>query len=168
MVPCTGWQRCIGCPKSQVSVRQRATNSSSLLRKMSYNDLFFSANRVQLAHKDWEQRKTPIWPVWHLPNTRKTRIRAQVDLSQSSRRRSDPDVRFQSRAGSTRKNGEKIEIRMDRGWQRVEMLINCRDCWLIHCRDSFVRMPVLSGLLFQGAFAHESCVCIFQRVSCTL
>ena len=35
---CTGWQRCIGCLKLQVSFRKRATNYRVLLRKVTYED----------------------------------------------------------------------------------------------------------------------------------
>ena len=34
----TGWRRCLGCPKSLVSIRKRATNYRALWRKLTYND----------------------------------------------------------------------------------------------------------------------------------
>jgi len=34
----TGWRRCIGCLKLQVSFRKRATNYGALLRKTAYKD----------------------------------------------------------------------------------------------------------------------------------
>jgi len=36
--PDTGWRRCIGCLKLQVSFRKRATSYRALLREMTYND----------------------------------------------------------------------------------------------------------------------------------
>jgi len=36
--PTTGWRRCIGCLKLQVSFRKGATNYRVLLRKMTYQD----------------------------------------------------------------------------------------------------------------------------------
>ena len=35
---CTGWQRCIGCLKFQISFHKRATNYMALLREITYKD----------------------------------------------------------------------------------------------------------------------------------